>query len=75
MAKESTGVRMQPEIKTLSEQGHCIRSIARIPRLSRRPVRKFLEPIPHRPLRAVVGWRRLTLRTSVDGSKDELEES
>lgn len=44
MAKERTSVRMQAQIKTLSEQGHSIRSIARILRLSRRTVRKFLEP-------------------------------
>ena len=43
MAKERTSVRMQAQIKTLSEQGHSIRSIARILRLSRRTVRKFLE--------------------------------
>jgi transposase len=44
MAKERTSVRMQAQIKTLSEQGHSIRRIARILRLSRRTVRKFLEP-------------------------------
>ncbi len=44
MAKERTSVRMQAQIKTLSEQGHSIRSIARILRLSRRTVRRFLEP-------------------------------
>ena len=43
MAKERTSVRMQAQIKTLSEQGHSIRRIARILRLSRRTVRKFLE--------------------------------
>jgi DNA invertase Pin-like site-specific DNA recombinase len=32
---------MQAQIKTLSEQGHSIRRIARILRLSRRTVRKF----------------------------------
>lgn len=47
MAKERTSVRMQAQIKILSEQGHSIRSIARILRLSRRTVRKFLEPAPH----------------------------
>lgn len=46
MAKERTSVRMQAQIKTLSEQGHSIRRIARILRLSRRTVRKFLEPAP-----------------------------
>lgn len=46
MAKERTSVRMQAQIKALSEQGHSIRRIARILRLSRRTVRKFLEPLP-----------------------------
>lgn len=46
MAKERTSVRMQAQIKTLSEQGHSIRRIARVLRLSRRTVRKFLEPAP-----------------------------
>jgi hypothetical protein len=44
MTKERTSVRMQAQIKTLFDQGHAIRSIARILRLSRRTVRKFLEP-------------------------------
>jgi transposase len=43
MAKERTSVRMQAQIKVLCEQGHSIRRIARILRLSRRTVRKFLE--------------------------------
>jgi len=43
MAKERTSVRMQAQIKTLSAQGHSIRSIARVLRLSRRTVRKFLD--------------------------------
>ena len=43
MAKERTSVRMQAQIKTLSEQGYSIRAIARILRLSRKTVRKFLE--------------------------------
>lgn len=49
MAKERTSVRMQTQIKTLSEQGHSIRRIARVLRLSRRTVRKFLEPAPQPP--------------------------
>jgi transposase len=49
MAKERTSVRMQAQIKTLSEQGHSIRSIARVLRLSRRTVRKFLEPTAQPP--------------------------
>lgn len=44
MAKERTSVRMQAQIKTLSEQGYSIRRIARILRLSRKTVRKYLEP-------------------------------
>ena len=44
MAKERTSVRMQAQIRILSDQGHSIRSIARILRLSRRTVRNFLEP-------------------------------
>lgn len=43
MAKERTSVRMQAQIKTLSEQGYSIRAIARILKLSRKTVRKFLE--------------------------------
>ncbi len=49
MAKERTSVRMQTQIKTLSEQGYSIRSIARILRLSRRTVRKYLEPTAQPP--------------------------
>lgn len=49
MAKERTSVRMQAQIKTLSEQGHSIRRIARILRLSRKTVRKFLESAPQPP--------------------------
>jgi DNA-binding NarL/FixJ family response regulator len=49
MAKERTSVRMQTQIKTLSEQGHSIRTIARVLRLSRRTVRKYLEPTPQPP--------------------------
>lgn len=49
MAKERTSVRMQAQIKALSEQGHSIRRIARILRLSRRTVRKFLEPAAQPP--------------------------
>jgi transposase len=55
MAKERTSVRMQTQIKTLSEQGHSIRRIARVLRLSRRTVRKFLEQAPQ-PLSESGGW-------------------
>ncbi len=55
MAKERTSVRMQAQIKILSEQGHSIRSIARVLRISRRTVRKFLEPTPEPP-RESGGW-------------------
>ena len=61
MAKERTSVRMQTQIKTLSEQGYSIRSIARILRLSRRTVRKYIWSLPHsRPVRVAVGLTRLT---------------
>jgi transposase len=46
MAKERTSVRMQTQIKIMSEQGHSIRTIARVLKLSRRTVRKYLEPVP-----------------------------
>jgi transposase len=49
MAKERTSVRMQAQIKTMSEQGHSIRSIARVLKLSRRTVRKYLEPVAQPP--------------------------
>ena len=55
MAKERTSVRMQAQIKTLSEQGHSIRRIARILRLSRRTVRKFLETTVEPPTESS-GW-------------------
>ena len=55
MAKERTSVRMQAQIKTLSEQGHSIRRIARILRLSRKTVRKFLESAPQPPTESG-GW-------------------
>src|SRR2546428_7490668 len=44
MAKERTSVRMQAQIKIMSEQEHSIRSIARVLKLSRRTVRRYLEP-------------------------------
>ena len=40
---------MQAQIKVLCEQGHSIRRIARILRLSRTTVRKFLDPAPQPP--------------------------
>jgi transposase len=46
MAKERTSVRMQAQIKILSEQGHSIRRISRMLRLSRKTVRKFLDSGP-----------------------------
>jgi hypothetical protein len=46
MAKERTSVGMQTQIKQMSEQGHSIRTIARVLKLSRRTVRKYLEPGP-----------------------------
>jgi hypothetical protein len=55
MAKERTSVRMQAQIKTLSEQGYSIRSIARILKLSRKTVRKFLAN-PATETREVASW-------------------
>ena len=55
MAKERTSVRMQAQIKTLSEQGHSIRRIARVLRLSRRTVRKYLEGSAQ-PDSEIGGW-------------------
>jgi IS30 family transposase len=55
MAKERTSVRMQAQIKILSEQGHSIRSIARILRLSRRTVSEGRGENPDRLLL----WARL----------------
>jgi transposase len=49
MAKERTSVRMQAQIKIMSEQGHSIRRIARVLKLSRRTVRKYLESAPQPP--------------------------
>ncbi len=49
MAIERTSVRMQTQIKVMSAQGHSLRSIARVLRLSRRTVRKYLEPDPQPP--------------------------
>jgi transposase len=60
MAKERTSVRMQAQIRILSGQGHSIRSIARILRLSRRTVRKFLEPASE-PVIEGGGWRMETV--------------
>jgi len=55
MAKERTSVRMQAQIKIMSEQGHSIRRIARVLKLSRRTVRKYLEPAPQQPSESG-GW-------------------
>ena len=55
MAKERTSVRMQAQIKIMSEQGHSIRSIARVLKLSRRTVRKYLEPASQ-PTSVSGGW-------------------
>jgi transposase len=55
MAKERTSVRMQAQIKIMSEQGHSIRRIARVLKLSRRSVRKYLEPAQQLPSESG-GW-------------------
>ena len=70
MAKERTSGRMQAQIKTLSEQGHSIRRIARILKLSRKIVRKFLESAPQPPTESggwveTVDWEYV--RQEVDG--------
>jgi transposase len=56
MAKERTSVRMQTQIKIMSAQGHSLRSIARVLRLSRRTVRKYLEPVAQPPDESSSGW-------------------
>jgi hypothetical protein len=53
MAKERTSGRMQAQNKTLSEQGHSIRRIAQVLRLSRRTVRKYLESTAEPPVCAL----------------------
>ena len=55
MAKERTSVRMQAQIKTLYEQGYSIRRMARILKLSRKTVRKFLES-PTDPVSEAGSW-------------------
>jgi hypothetical protein len=55
MAKERTIVRMQKQIKIMSEQEHSIRTIARAPKLSCRTVRKYLVPAP-RVTERTGGW-------------------
>jgi transposase-like protein len=42
MAKERTSVRMQTQIRLMSEQGYSIRAIARTLKLSRKTVRRIL---------------------------------
>lgn len=56
MAKERTSVRMQTQIKIMSEQGHSIRTIARVLKLSRRTVRKYLAPAPLVAEKTGGGW-------------------
>jgi transposase len=55
MAKERTSVRIQAQIKIMSEQGHSIHSIARVLKLSGRTVRKYLESVPQPPSESG-GW-------------------
>ena len=55
MAKERTSVRMQAQIRRLSEQGYSIRSIARVLKLSRKTVRKTLET-PAGEMSEAAGW-------------------
>ncbi|MCH7915013.1 MAG: helix-turn-helix domain-containing protein [Deltaproteobacteria bacterium] len=42
MAKERTSVRMQAQIRKMSEQGYSLRGIARALRVSRKTVRRIL---------------------------------
>ncbi len=42
MAKERTSVRMQAQVKLMSEQGYSIRAIARTLKIARKTVRKIL---------------------------------
>ena len=49
MAKERTSVRMQAQIRRMSEQGYSIRSIARSLNTSRKTVRKYLGITPEEP--------------------------
>ena len=42
MAKERTSVRMQAQIKLMSEQGYSIRAIARTLKIARKTVRRIL---------------------------------
>ncbi len=55
MAKERTSVRMQAQIKTMSEQGYSIRAIARVLRISRKTVRKILGIAASEPTEPT-GW-------------------
>ena len=43
MAKERISVRMQAQIRRMAEQDYSIRSIARVLKISRKTVRKYLE--------------------------------
>ena len=58
MAKERTSVRMQAQIKTMSEQGYSIRAIARILRISRKTVRKILGIVVTKPTEPA-GWTQV----------------
>ena len=55
MAKERTSVRMQAQIKRMSEQGYSIRAIARILKISRKTVRKILW-VTLTPPTELAGW-------------------
>ena len=61
MAKERTSVRMQAQIKLMSEQGYSIRAIARTLKIARKTVRKILgitvaEATEPQPWIGAVNW-------------------
>ncbi len=56
MAKERTSVRMQAQIKRMSEQGYSLRGIARALRISRKTIRRILGVLPREESTDPTGW-------------------
>ncbi|MFQ5684915.1 MAG: IS21 family transposase [Candidatus Binatia bacterium] len=56
MAKERTSVRMQAQIRKMSEQGYSLRGIARALRVSRRTIRRILGVLPREESTDPTGW-------------------